>query len=51
MATSKPEIFQEDNVWVIRVVKPNGKMQEFRCASEVQARQLAAMLAPQEATP
>ncbi len=51
MATSKPQITQEENVWVIRVVQPNGKTQEFRCASEGQARQLAAVLAPSEATP
>lgn len=51
MVVSKPEIFQEEDVWIIRVVKPNGKTQEFRCASEVQARQLAAVLSPSEATP
>ena len=46
MAPSKPEITQEDGVWVLRLVTPNGKTQEFRCASESQARQLAAVLAP-----
>jgi hypothetical protein len=51
MATSKPQITQEDDVWVIRVVQANGKTQEFRCASEGQARQLAAVLSPREATP
>jgi len=38
----------EEDVWVIRVENTNGKVQEYRCASEVQARQLAAVLSAQE---
>ncbi len=42
---AKPVVSQEEGVWVIRVEKENGKTQEYRCASEGQARQLAAVLA------
>jgi hypothetical protein len=43
-ATGKPVITEEDGIWVIRVENGNGKTQEFRCASERQARQLALVL-------
>jgi len=46
MAAKKPVVTQEDDVWVIRVENENGKVQEYRCASETQARQLAAVLQP-----
>jgi hypothetical protein len=49
MATSKPVVTQENDVWVIRIEKDNGKVQEYRCASETQAKQLAAVLMPREA--
>ena len=44
MPQGRPVVTKEDDVWVIRVEKANGKMQEYRCASEGQARQLAAVL-------
>lgn len=44
----KPVVSQEENIWVIRVLNPSGKTQEYRCATERQARQLAAALTPRE---
>jgi hypothetical protein len=41
-------IRQEEDVWVLRVEQPNGKVQEYRCNSEVQAKQLALVLMPRE---
>lgn len=49
--SSKPTLTQEDGVWVIRLTNANGKQQEYRCASETQARQLHAILTPREAVP
>jgi hypothetical protein len=40
---------QQSDVWVVRVEKVNGKVQEYRCATEQQARQLALVLAPRPA--
>ena len=37
----KPKVLREDEVWILRVEQPNGKVQEFRCATESQAKQLA----------
>ncbi len=37
-----------ENVWVLRVEKENGKVQEYRCATEAQAKQLALVLVPKE---
>jgi hypothetical protein len=45
MSVHKPVLSQEEGVWVIRVPRPNGALQEFRCASEGQARRLMAVLA------
>lgn len=46
---TKPVLTKEDEVWVIRVEKPgSGKVQEYRCATEAQARQLATVLTPKE---
>lgn len=50
MGPAKPELTKEDDVWVIRVPKPSGGMQEFRCASEQQARHLLLVLTPREGT-
>lgn len=47
-ASSKPVVTKEDDVWVIRVQTEAGKQQEYRCASETQARQLALMLTTKE---
>ena len=35
-----PTVTKEADVWVVRVERAGGKMQEYRCASEAQARQL-----------
>ncbi len=48
MAYAMPVVTQEENIWVLRIQKPNGKMQEYRCATENQARQLALVLARPE---
>jgi hypothetical protein len=34
------QLTRENEVWVIRVARENGKVQEYRCASEGQARAL-----------
>lgn len=39
-----PVVTKENDVWVIRIDRPNGKTQEYRCATETQARQLAMVL-------
>ncbi len=45
MATSPPTVIrQEEDVWILRVEQPNGQVQEYRCLSELQAKQLAAVL-------
>ena len=54
MATpGKPEVTHDKDagVWVLRVAGQDGKVQEFRCASEKQARQLAMVLSTSEARP
>lgn len=49
MPTATPSITKETttegDVWVIRL-EENGRTQEYRCASEQQARQLALVLSP-----
>lgn len=40
----RPTVTQEDDVWVLRIEKDNGKLQEYRCATESQAKQLAMVL-------
>jgi hypothetical protein len=37
-------VSKEADIWVLRVQKPNGKVQEYRCTTEGQARQLALVL-------
>lgn len=49
MAVGKPVVTKENDVWVIRLEKENGKTQEYRCSTELQARQLAAVLMPRDA--
>jgi hypothetical protein len=44
MADGKPVVTKEEEVWVIRLQTEGGKTQEYRCASESQARQLALVL-------
>ena len=50
MAQTRPVVTKEEDIWVLRLEKPNGKRQEYRCATEGQARQLAQVLAPPEVT-
>lgn len=40
----RPTVTQENDVWVLRIEKDNGKLQEYRCATETQAKQLAMVL-------
>jgi len=40
-----PSVTQEEDMWILRV-ESNGKVQEYRCNSEVQARALAVLLFP-----
>lgn len=42
--SQRPTVTQENDVWVLRIEKNNGKTQEYRCATENQARQLAMVL-------
>jgi capsular polysaccharide biosynthesis protein len=52
MAAVRPVVTKEESVWVIRLQNPNGKTQEYRCATESQARQLAMVFAkPDSETP
>lgn len=37
----RPVVSQENGVWIVRLERAGGKLQEYRCASEAQARQLA----------
>ena len=50
MSQARPLVSKEADVWVLRLEKPNGKVQEYRCTSEGQAKQLALLLnaAPSE---
>lgn len=48
---TQPELKQEADVWIVRVLKENGRLQEYRCASEAQARALLAVLGTTEPTP
>ena len=40
-----PLVRQEEDMWILRV-ETNGKVQEYRCHSELQARALAILLLP-----
>lgn len=51
MAYVLPVVTKEENIWVLRLTKQNGKMQEYRCATENQARQLALVLSRPEQEP
>lgn len=44
MSQMGPEVTKEAELWLLRIQKPNGKVQEYRCTSEGQARQLALVL-------
>jgi hypothetical protein len=45
-----PAVRQEEDMWILRV-ETNGKVQEYRCHTELQARALAILLAAGDATP
>jgi hypothetical protein len=45
-----PVVRQEEDMWILRV-ETNGKVQEYRCHSEVQARALAILLLPTSGEP
>jgi len=44
MHETQPELQQVDNVWLVRIEQPNGKVQTYRCATEAQAKQMAMVL-------
>jgi len=44
MPQIRPEVSREADVWVLRLQTASGKVQEYRCTSEGQARQLALLL-------
>jgi hypothetical protein len=51
MSQSAKAVVSEDKdagVWVVHVEGEGGKMQEFRCSTEKQARQLALVLGGKE---
>jgi hypothetical protein len=48
MAYARPVVTKEENIWVLRLQNANGKTQEYRCATEGQARQLAMVLSKPE---
>ncbi len=44
MSYTRPVVSKEADVWILRLQKDNGKVQEYRCTTESQARQLALVL-------
>ena len=46
MTAEKSEVTKLDDVWVLKIEKPNGNVQVYRCTTEDQAKQLAALLLP-----
>jgi hypothetical protein len=46
LALARPVLVHENDLWIVRVPRENGKTQEYRCASEAQAKQLVLVLAP-----
>lgn len=52
MASRGPVVTKESDIWVLRLLMPSGKVQEYRCATEGQAQALAALLSrPPDAVP
>lgn len=49
--TNLPVVTKEADVWVLRLERDNGQVQEYRCATESQARALAALLKPKDEGP
>jgi len=48
-SNAKPKLVRDADVWLVRIEQPNGKVQEYRCSSESQAKQLAQVLTPPSA--
>lgn len=44
MSNARSVVSKEADVWVLRVNTTSGKVQEYRCSSEAQARALALVL-------
>jgi hypothetical protein len=44
MPQARPVVSREADVWVLRLQTASGKVQEYRCSTENQARQLALVL-------
>lgn len=44
MPQARPVVSREADVWVLRLQTASGKVQEYRCTTEGQARQLAQLL-------
>jgi hypothetical protein len=40
-----PSLTRDEDMWILRI-ESNGKVQEYRCGSELQARALAVLLQP-----
>jgi hypothetical protein len=51
MSQPRPMVIKEDDVWILRLMKPNGKVQEYRCTTENQARNLALLLSAMPVEP
>jgi hypothetical protein len=51
MNTDIGSVTREKDGWLVRVRLQNGPVQEFRCATEAQARYFAAVLALQPRRP
>jgi hypothetical protein len=49
-STELPVLREEEGMWILRV-ESNGKVQEYRCGSELQARALAILLLPASGDP
>jgi hypothetical protein len=43
---SQPQVVNLDGRWIVRIANDNGRVQEYRCNSEEQAKQLVAVLVP-----
>jgi hypothetical protein len=44
MSNTRPVVLKDADVWVLRLHTASGKVQEYRCSTEGQARQLAQLL-------
>jgi hypothetical protein len=51
MAESGVELVQSEGAWLVRVTTPAGKVQEYYCATERQARTLLATLGKADLKP